>query len=210
MDEKIKNILLGTSIGLLVLSCVGWVGVKIDAMRWTSNNITMEKKVSANHKNYNAKLAKLQEEVIQDNASSSNPALKSLSVQNGSEKVVSSVGEHFFKTLYTYEDANQYKSIKDRLSSYASSNLLKDKSIVGDKKSVEMVKATGLTSEFNNAKFWIENVDNNNVTALARVKYTSSFSGGQEGTGIRVYELNYDKGQQKITKIQLVQNSVEN
>ena len=88
-------------------------------------------------------------------------------------------------------------------------DLKKDKAVVGTGNTVKMIKATGLSSKRDNTKFWIESADDKNVVALGRVQFDSGFTNGPTITHTRVYELNYDKSQQKITKLSLVQSSSE-
>lgn len=209
MTEHTKNVLLTLSIILLVIASGAWIGVKVDSARWAVKSINMSKQANKAQNNYQKKFNNLQYEVNQDNSHSKDPVLKSMSLQNGSESLIKSVGNRFFNTLYTWDNANQYAARKQKLSSITGDKLLKDKNVFGNKSAVDMVKATGLSSNFDSAHYWIESADDHNINALVTVKYDSAYSGSSSGTGIRTYELTYDKGQQKITKLSLIQNSVE-
>lgn len=209
MTEQTKNILLGLSIALLVLACGAFIGVKVDSARWAVKSINMSKEANKAQSSYQKKFNKLQYAVNQDNSRSNNPVLKSMSLQNGSEELITSVGNRFFNTLYTWNSADQFASRKSKLASITDEKLQKNKDVFGNKSAIKMVKATGLTSNFDSAHYWIESVDDHNINAIARVKYNSAYSGSPSGTGIRTYELTYSKDQQKITNLNLLQNSIE-
>lgn len=196
-------------ISFLLLACCFWVGVKLDTARWTQKAINMQKQVEKKQSQYNNKVSRLRYQVEQDNANSKNPKIKSVSIQNGSEALITSMGTRFFKKIYTWDSASSYSSHHREAEQYVSGDLLKDKSLFGDKHVSDMINNTGLVSQFNNAKFWIESADGKTITAIATVNYQQNYSGSPTGTGIRTYELTYDQSQQKFTKINLIQNSIE-
>lgn len=209
MTERTKNILFGISIALLVIACGAFIGVKVNSARWTVKAINMSKEANKAQSEYQKKFNKLQYEVNQDNSRSKNPVLKSMSLQNGSEALITSVGNRFFNILYTWDDSSQFASRRDKLANVTDDKLQKNKDVFGNKSAVKMVKATGLTSNFDSAHYWIESADDHNINAIARVKYHSAYSDSPSGTGIRTYEMTYNKDHQKITNLSLLQNSIE-
>ena len=209
MSEKAKNIWLWVSAILLAIACTSWLLVQMDTIRWTNRLSTSSAEATKARKAYNTKLNRLRFEVEEDNSRSKNPVLKSVSLQNGSEQLMNTVGSKFFQYMYNYDGASQYSPQRQKLRGMIGGDLKKDKAVVGTGNTVKMIKATGLSSKYDNTKFWIESADDKNIVALGRVQFDSGFTNGPTITHTRVYELNYDKAQQKITKLSLVQSSSE-
>lgn len=209
MSEKAKNIWLWVSAILLAIACASWLMVQMDTIRWTNRLSASSIEATKARKAYNSKLNRLRFEVEEDNSRSKNPVLKSVSLQNGSEQLMNTVGSKFFQYMYNYDGASQYSSQRQKLRGMIGGDLKKDKAVVGTGNTVKMIKATGLSSKYDNTKFWIESADDKNIVVLGRVQFDSGFTNGPTITHTRIYELNYDKAQQKITKLSLVQSSSE-
>lgn len=209
MSERSKNIWLIFSSILFVAACGFWLFAKIDAGGWSLKSISMSKQVVKSQKAYNHKLNHLKYEVEQNDLQSTNPKLRSLSLQNGSEQLVSTVGTTFFNGLCNWNSVQQYSQRKDKLKDITTNDLQNDKSLWGDKKTDEYIKVTGLSSHLDKAHFWIESADDKNIVAIATINFTSGFSGSPSGSVQRTYEMTYDKSQQKIAKLQLLQSSHE-
>ena len=103
MSEKAKNIWLWVSAILLAIACTSWLLVQMDTIRWTNRLSTSSAEATKARKAYNTKLNRLRFEVEEDNSRSKNPVLKSVSLQNGSEQLMNTVGSKFFQYMFMFD-----------------------------------------------------------------------------------------------------------
>lgn len=202
MEESTKKKLLITSIVALILACCGYLGVRVHQNRLHMEAQSSEQQISKAQQSYQHKYNTMRAKLISDKSSSRNKNLQTLSLQNGSVDLAQTMSTRFFKVLTSYSPKN-YGQIGDQLKPMATDNVINNKQIY-NKDNVEAVKATGLTSSFGGAKVWVESADNNTINYLCEVDNDVSYGDTETHTKTTMYEMKYDKGQQKISDLNIV------
>lgn len=205
MEENTKNKLLVSSVILLVLACVSWGFMRAGMVSWTKRQKVTDMQVSKAREGYYKKLHRYQVEVEEDSSKSGDTNLRALSLQNGSEAQISAIGTRLFNLMYNWSNSKEYRQNSEKLKTITSNDVYDKNKLAANESSIQEIDDLGQSSEFDDAKFYIEKSDKNSVTALAKVTFSGGYSGVSKGTVSRVYEMTYDKNNKKITQLNLVQ-----
>lgn len=202
MEESTKKTLMITSIVVFIITCGWFLGVRIHQNTLHARAQAVDERVSQAQASYQRKYNAYRKSLINDQSSSRNKGLQSLSLQNGSVKLAKSVSKNFFKTLTTY-DKTSYDAIGNKIKPLATDNVTGNKKIYDPGQSA-YVKAVNLTSSYGGCHVWVESADQNSITYLCEVNNDVNYGDTPSKTKTTMYEIKYDKKQQKITDLNVV------
>lgn len=106
----------------------------------------------------------------------------------------------FFDGYYTFDKQKEYNDRAKSLGSVASSVVLKDEKIF-EPDPYQKVKQLGLHSKFTSLEFFPATLNDTEVTGSVYVSYSANYSDKKAGTGQAMYEVTFNRTDNKITNI---------
>lgn len=135
------------------------------------------------------------------------PRAQAIAKNNGNSAALSAAAKNFFHTYDSWNNHASYMAMQKKLSQYMTQDVAKNKDIFSDDKDTtghSLIDALGLSEEPGSVTSRVESVNGNTITGLVYTTYTAGYSGNQLGEGIQVFEVQYDKVQNKFTQINLL------
>lgn len=169
----------------------------------------LDKQVAKSKKDYSAKKERVTNQAMAQALNSKDPALNTVAKQNSNYAKVTEASTEFFKTYYTWNNSEQYHNRANVLGNLITPEIRTDKKVFDEGKDStgkDLIKGSGLQSQFDSEQAYLTQSDSSTVSALVKVKNKSWFKGNQDqyGTQVHYYELTYDLKTNKISSLKLV------
>lgn len=208
MDKKEKNVIIGLSVLLVILSGA-WIALRLHNVSMQNKLKDAQTEYNVAEKKYDRVLEQAEEKYINQGATDNDSIVQSVSSQKNNYNVIKRMSTKFFSIYDTYTDNNSYLARKDKLQNLMTDNV-KNSGMFDNGKDISghsMITALQLTMKFNSLDAYVQNYDDNTINAIVSVNYESSSQGNDAQNGQQIYRVTFDKKQQKFTNIQLLQLS---
>lgn len=200
------------SIGVLLASIGGIFLVAKQRLALTKEVAKSSLQIKQEKSKYKEKYKKVNEQAFKEAYKSSNPALKTVAVQNLSYSKVTQAANSFFKIYYTYSNSKTYMQRADKLGNLITPELKKDKKLFGEVKDAtggNYIDSSGLHSEFESCEAYFTQNSGSNVEALVKVVNSGWYEDGNKssdgiGHATNYYALSYNLNTNKISSLKLV------
>ncbi|TYC51050.1 hypothetical protein ESZ50_00515 [Weissella muntiaci] len=106
----------------------------------------------------------------------------------------------FFDGYYTFENQQEYNNRAKSLRNVASSDVLTDEKIF-ESDPYKKVKQLELQSKFTSLKFFPATLNDTEVTGSVYVSYSANYADKKAGTGQALYDVTFNRSDNKITNI---------
>lgn len=208
MSKKKIQILIGViATGIIVVSSINIVGNVLRYNELKREEVRLSKKATEAKKEYDDQKKEVEEKIYATANDSDNELVKEIANHNNSYRIMENLSGSFFEGFFTWKDSKEYQNRKNKLKNIADSSLLENKDIFDEAKDStggDYIKALGLQSEFISSE--VSLVDNQ--TAIVKVVYKSWYDKkSKSGEGVRYYQVNFDRENQKISDLKLVFSS---
>lgn len=209
MDNKKQNIIIGVLLGLMVVFGTSWIGLRLYNVQTLHKEETSQKDLATAKSNYHKKLKQAEHKYIVNYTNTNDPILYDISNQDNDYTILNKTCNQFFKTYWTYNSEKTYDNRVNKIGYLITDNVKNDKSIFNSDKigQYSVIKEEGQTATFNNATVYLTNNDKNTIQGIVNVNINVSTNGSGNNTQLRVYQVTYDKHQQKLSEIKELQVS---
>ena len=106
----------------------------------------------------------------------------------------------FFDGYYTFENQQEYNNRAKSLRNVARSDVLNDERIF-EPDPYKKVKQLDLQSKFTSLKFFPATLNDTEVTGSVYVSYSANYADKKAGTGQALYDVTFNRSDNKITNI---------
>lgn len=207
---KKNKIQLFVGIIVVVIIIVSSINIVKNVLNYNDlkqEEISVSEKASSAKKRYVKHKKEIEEQVYATENESENELVKEVAVHNNSYMIMQNLSSSFFEEFFTWKDSEEYQERKNKLKNIADNSLLENKKIFDEGKDStggDYIKALGLQSEFISSE--VSLIDNQ--TAIVKVIYKSWYDKKSDsGEGIRYYQVDFDRENQKIKDLKLVFSS---
>lgn len=145
--------------------------------------------------------------VTKNQNNKNDPRAQAIAQNNGNAAALTAATKNFFHTYDSWNSHDSYMAMQKKLNQYMTPNVAKNKNVFSDDKDTtghSLIDALGLSEEPGTVTSRVESVNGNIITGLVYTTYTAGYSGNQSGEGMQVFEVQYDKVQNKFTQINLL------
>lgn len=171
-----------------------------------------QKKIDHQELEYTQKLSKKQKELATIKKVTNDDLLQKAPYDDTRQQVTTSQkveekAQKLFEILLTFGDSKQYKARKEKAQDLVTSNVLNDSKLFGSDKDVSgnsYIDTLKIYSIYRGAKVYSSLADNDNLTVVVNVSYSSGRDNLPEATSHDVYKLQYNLTQDKFTNIQKI------
>lgn len=214
MAEKKQNKLILVLTIVLGVLVAGWITIRLYNVHLQNRNREAQTELTNVQNKYNKKLKKQTNKYIATQNPTNDPNVDSIVEQKKDFNILNSASNDFFKTYLTFNSQKSYLARKSKLTNLATDNILNSKEMFDDgldSTGHSMITALGIDSKFDSLSTKIEKIDNNSIQGIVNVKFEAKNSmSNSYNASLRVYQVTFDKQQNKFTEIKLMQVSSEN
>lgn len=213
MNEKKENKIIIGLIILVVALSASWIGLRLYNTKIHNQLKDAQSELIAAQKKYKKSLAQAEKKYIANSATSKDNQVSSIGQHKNNYDILNSTCQTFFKTYMTFDNNSDYLARANKLAPIITNDLKNNKSLFDDGKDVtghSMITAQKLTSTWNSNQVFVTNYNNQVINGIVNVNFSASSYGNPSNQAMRIYQVTYDKQQQKFTNIQLLQVSGQN
>lgn len=209
MDNKKQKIAIGVLSGLMLLLGALWIGLRLYGVQATHKVETSQRELVHAKKNYHDNLKQAEHKYIVNYTNANDPVLYDISNQDNDYTILNKTCNQFFKTYWTYNSEKTYDARANKVGYLITDNVKNDKAIFNSDKirQYSVIDEEGQTATFNNATVYLTNNDKNTIQGIVNVNISVSTNGNGTNNQLRVYQVTYDKHQQKLSGIKELQVS---
>ena len=174
-----------------------------------------QKKIDHQELEYTQKLNKKQKELATISKVTNDELLQKAPYDDTRQQVVTSQkvdekAKKLFEILLTFGDSKEYRARKEKAQSLVTNKVLNDSKIFGSDKDVSgksYIDTLKIYSTYRESKVYSSLADNDNMTVVVNVSYSSGRDNLPEATNHDVYKLQYNLTQDKFTDIKKIGNT---
>ena len=207
--DKVEKILITILSILLVILGGTWMTFRLKDVSAQHKLQDAQTEYNVAQKKYDHILEQAEEKYINQGTTDNDSIVQSVSSHKNNYDLIKKMSDKFFKIYDSYTDNSSYLARENKLQNLMTDNV-KNSGMFDQGKDISghsMVTSLGLAMAFDSTNVYVENYNDNIINAIVDVNYKSSSEGNDSQNGQQVYQVTFDKKQQKFTNIQLLQLS---
>lgn len=210
-----KKKLIGLVALFVVALFINQVAIMINDAGITMNNrlTTAEKKLSEAKSQYNQSVDDYVTAWLSTGKTFSDTKMQSLADRLTAYSLANNAVHEFFKTYYTFSNADSYNARKTKLRAFTSESILNNDYYFGnpvDSSGENYITVLGLKNKFKSVDVNLMNYDANNIQVLAVAVYESKTNATSYKEGSQMYVINYSRKENKIVSLDKINSSINN